>query len=85
MVESCDKGHSKRGQLQTSQQRTSRNCTLLNTLYRKSPLEEDNFSTKDTMLTVQWNPVIVSTIGEQNLVLYRGVPSGLISGVDSCY
>ena len=39
---SSDKGHSKRGQ--TSQRRTSQKYS-----YRKSPLKEDNLSTKDKM------------------------------------
>ena len=41
------KGHSERGQ--TSQQRTSQKYSCIHTLYRKSPLKEDNLSTKDKM------------------------------------
>ena len=43
--ENSDKGHSERGQ--TSQQRTSQKYSYVYTLYRKSPLKEDNLSTKD--------------------------------------
>ena len=44
---SSDEGHSERGQ--TFQQRDKAENTLVYTLYRKSPLKEDNLSTKDKM------------------------------------
>ena len=44
--ETSNKGHSERGQ--TSQQGQAENTLdLVYTLYRKSPLKEDNLSTKD--------------------------------------
>ena len=47
--ENSDKGHSERGQIKPPNKGQAES-THVYTLYRKSPLKEDNLSTKDSVL-----------------------------------